>query len=155
MADTSTTSVIVPAFHEAEGIADVISALVTAGPWHEIIVVDDGSSDDTGGQARGAGATVLRHPYNKGNGAAVKTGLRHATGVHVLIVEPLGMTTRLTQVRVSRSGRFMRISFSTVGRCLKDFRRPDAACQPSAMIPGHYLSKIHLTNHSRSIYRSL
>ena len=76
-----------PAFHEAEGIADVISALVTAGPWHEIIVVDDGSSDDTGGQARGAGATVLRHPYNKGNGAAVKTGLRHATGVHVLIVD--------------------------------------------------------------------
>jgi glycosyltransferase involved in cell wall biosynthesis len=87
VADTSTTSVIVPAFHEAEGIADVISALVTAGPWHEIIVVDDGSRDDTGGRARAAGATVLRHPYNKGNGAAVKTGLRHATGVHVLIVD--------------------------------------------------------------------
>src|SRR5918994_3245094 len=86
-ADPSTTSVIVPAFHEAEGIADVVSALVTAGPWHEIIVVDDGSRDDTGGRARAAGATVLRHPYNKGNGAAVKTGLRHATGVHVLIVD--------------------------------------------------------------------
>jgi glycosyltransferase involved in cell wall biosynthesis len=87
VADPSTTSVIVPAFHEAEGIADVVSALVTAGPWHEIIVVDDGSRDDTGGRARAAGATVLRHPYNKGNGAAVKTGLRHATGVHVLIVD--------------------------------------------------------------------
>ena len=87
MADPSTTSVIVPAFHEAGGIADVVSALVAAGPWHEIIVVDDGSRDDTGGRARAAGATVLRHPYNKGNGAAVKTGLRHATGVHVLIVD--------------------------------------------------------------------
>jgi glycosyltransferase involved in cell wall biosynthesis len=87
VADPSTTSVIVPAFHEAEGIADVVSALVAAGPWHEIIVVDDGSRDDTGGRARAAGATVLRHPYNKGNGAAVKTGLRHATGVHVLIVD--------------------------------------------------------------------
>jgi glycosyltransferase involved in cell wall biosynthesis len=87
VADPSTTSVIVPAFHEADGIADVVSALVTAGPWHEIIVVDDGSRDDTGGRARAAGATVLRHPYNKGNGAAVKTGLRHATGVHVLIVD--------------------------------------------------------------------
>jgi glycosyltransferase involved in cell wall biosynthesis len=87
VADPATTSVIVPAFHEAEGIADVISALVIAGPWHEIIVVDDGSRDDTGGRARAAGATVLRHPYNKGNGAAVKTGLRHATGVHVLIVD--------------------------------------------------------------------
>jgi glycosyltransferase involved in cell wall biosynthesis len=87
VADPATTSVIVPAFHEAEGIADVVSALVIAGPWHEIIVVDDGSRDDTGGRARAAGATVLRHPYNKGNGAAVKTGLRHATGVHVLIVD--------------------------------------------------------------------
>jgi glycosyltransferase involved in cell wall biosynthesis len=87
VADPSTTSVIIPAFHEGEGIADVVTALVTAGPWHEIIVVDDGSSDDTGGRARAAGAAVLRHPYNKGNGAAVKTGLRHATGIHVLIVD--------------------------------------------------------------------
>jgi len=50
-------------------------------------VVDDGSSDDTGERARSAGATVLRHAYNKGNGAAVKTGLRHASGEHVLIVD--------------------------------------------------------------------
>jgi glycosyltransferase involved in cell wall biosynthesis len=87
VADTSTTSVIVPAFHEAAGIADVVAALIAAGPWREILVVDDGSGDDTGERARAAGATVLRHPYNKGNGAAVKTGLRHATGAHVLIVD--------------------------------------------------------------------
>jgi glycosyltransferase involved in cell wall biosynthesis len=87
VADTSTTSVIVPAFHEAAGIAEVVAALLAAGPWHEIIVVDDGSADGTGERASAAGATVLRHPYNKGNGAAVKTGLRHATGTHVLIVD--------------------------------------------------------------------
>jgi glycosyltransferase involved in cell wall biosynthesis len=87
VADTSTTSVIVPAFHEAAGIAAVVAALIAAGPWREILVVDDGSGDDTGERARAAGATVLRHPYNKGNGAAVKTGLRHATGAHVLIVD--------------------------------------------------------------------
>jgi glycosyltransferase involved in cell wall biosynthesis len=107
VADTSTTSVIVPAFHEAEGIADVVSALVASGPWHEIIVVDDGSSDDTGGQARAAGATVLRHPYNKGNGAAVKTGLRHATGVHVLIVDGDGQHSPSDARRlVERLGEF-------------------------------------------------
>ena len=76
-----------PAFREAAGIADVVSALIAAGPWHEVIVVDDGSGDETGTRARDAGATVLRHAYNKGNGAAVKTGLRRATGAHVLIVD--------------------------------------------------------------------
>jgi glycosyltransferase involved in cell wall biosynthesis len=87
VADTSTTSVIVPAYHEAAGIADVVAALITAGPWHEIIVVDDGSGDGTGERARAAGAIVVRHAYNKGNGAAVKSGLRRATGAHVLIVD--------------------------------------------------------------------
>ncbi len=56
-------------------------------PWREIIVVDDGSSDDTGEAARTAGARVVRHPYNKGNGAAVKTGIRTATGEYLLIID--------------------------------------------------------------------
>ena len=54
--------------------------LLDAAAWREILVVDDGSTDDTGAQAAAAGARVIRHPYNKGNGAAVKTGIRHATG---------------------------------------------------------------------------
>ena len=52
-----------------------------------MIVVDDGSTDDTGERAREAGAIVVRHPYNKGNGAAVKSGVRRATGDDVLIVD--------------------------------------------------------------------
>jgi glycosyltransferase involved in cell wall biosynthesis len=83
----SSVSVVIPAFNEADAIADVVSMLVAAGPWHQIIVVDDGSSDDTTARATAAGATVIRHPYNKGNGAAVKTGIRQATGEFVMIVD--------------------------------------------------------------------
>jgi glycosyltransferase involved in cell wall biosynthesis len=49
--------------------------------------VDDGSTDGTGEAARAAGAVVVRHPYNKGNGAAVKSGIRRAAGEYVLIID--------------------------------------------------------------------
>jgi glycosyltransferase involved in cell wall biosynthesis len=80
------TSVIVPAHNEAAAIGEVVSRLASAGRWHEILVVDDGSSDATGEIARAAGAVVIRHVYRKGNGAAIKTGLRRATGEFVLIL---------------------------------------------------------------------
>ncbi|MFB3853316.1 MAG: glycosyltransferase family 2 protein [Vicinamibacterales bacterium] len=87
MASTDSTSVVIPAFNEAAVIGSVVSALAASGPWREIIVVDDGSSDATSEAARQAGARVVRHPYNKGNGAAVKSGLRHAVGENVLILD--------------------------------------------------------------------
>ena len=89
-ANPTKTSVVIPAYNEAMSIASVVRDLAAAAAWHEILVVDDGSSDGTGPQAAAAGARVLRHPYNKGNGAAVKTGIRHATGTHVLIVDADG-----------------------------------------------------------------
>jgi glycosyltransferase involved in cell wall biosynthesis len=89
-ANPTKTSVVIPAYNEAVSIASVVRDLAAAAAWHEILVVDDGSSDGTGPQAAAAGARVLRHPYNKGNGAAVKTGIRHATGQLVLIVDADG-----------------------------------------------------------------
>ena len=89
-ANPTKTSVVIPAYNEAVSIASVVRDLAAAAAWHEILVVDDGSSDGTGAQAVAAGARVLRHPYNKGNGAAVKTGIRHATGQLVLIVDADG-----------------------------------------------------------------
>lgn len=87
MADASAVSVIVPAFNEEESITDLVTALRAHDRWHEIIVIDDGSRDATAERAAAAGARVVRHPYNKGNGAAVKTGIRNATGEYVLIVD--------------------------------------------------------------------
>ena len=90
MADPSSVSVVIPAMNEAGAIGGVVSALLAAGSWREILVVDDGSSDATGAVAAAAGARVIRHPYNKGNGAAVKTGIRTASGDFVLIVDADG-----------------------------------------------------------------
>ena len=87
MAEPSDVTIVIPAFNEGEAIGGVVSSLAAAGPWREIIVVDDGSQDDTSARARAAGATVVRHPYNKGNGAAVKSGIRSAAGEYVLIVD--------------------------------------------------------------------
>ena len=97
---TETVSVIVPAFNESHSIEGLISGLRRAGSWHEILVVDDGSTDDTGSRAAQAGARVIRHPYNKGNGAAVKTGIRQATGGVVLILDGDGQHRPSDAVRL-------------------------------------------------------
>jgi glycosyltransferase involved in cell wall biosynthesis len=97
---SATTSIVIPAFNEAASIAGVIQALRAAAPWHEILVVDDGSTDETASRASGAGARVIRHPYNKGNGAAVKTGIRQATGRFILIVDADGQHSPTDAVRV-------------------------------------------------------
>jgi glycosyltransferase involved in cell wall biosynthesis len=107
MAATSDVSVVIPAFNEGPTIAQVVSALTQAGPWREIIVVDDGSTDETAPNAAAAGATVVRHPYNKGNGAAVKSGIRQASGDYVLIVDGDGQHSPEDARRlVSRLGEY-------------------------------------------------
>jgi len=77
-------SLLIPAYNEAEIIADVVSGLRVAmeklNRPYEILVIDDGSSDETALRAQDAGARVISHPYNIGNGAAVKTGIRQAKG---------------------------------------------------------------------------
>lgn len=87
MADPSAVSIVIPAYNEGAVIADVVASLTAAAAWREIIVVDDGSADDTSAHAAAAGARVVRHPYNKGNGAAVKSGIRSAAGDYVMIVD--------------------------------------------------------------------
>lgn len=74
--DTATTCVVIPAYREAAVIAGVVATLV--GRFGEVVVVDDGSRDATGDLAAAAGATVLRHPVNLGQGAALQTGFEYA-----------------------------------------------------------------------------
>ena len=76
----SSLSIVIPAKNEAGAIGAAVAGAKEACPEAEIIVVDDGSDDDTAGVAKEAGATVVRHPESLGNGAAVKAGARAATG---------------------------------------------------------------------------
>lgn len=86
-------SVILPAFNEGRVIGKVLEGIRSVAPaddaW-ELIVVDDGSDDGTGDIAEAAGARVVRHPYNKGNGAAVKSGLRAARGIYICLLDADG-----------------------------------------------------------------
>jgi glycosyltransferase involved in cell wall biosynthesis len=107
VADASAVSIVIPAYNEDEAVAPVISALRGAAAWHEIIVIDDGSADATAARAEAAGARVIRHPYNKGNGAAVKSGIRGATGEYVLIMDGDGQHRPEDALRlVSRLGEY-------------------------------------------------
>lgn len=101
MAEPSAVSIVIPAYNEGPVIAAVVSALQAAAAWHEIIVVDDGSADATAAEAERTGASVVRHPYNKGNGAAVKSGIRRATGTYVLILDGDGQHPPEDAVRLA------------------------------------------------------
>ncbi|MCJ7540439.1 MAG: glycosyltransferase family 2 protein, partial [Desulfobacterales bacterium] len=73
-------SVIIPAYNEALTIGAIVIKIKELHPDFEIIVVNDGSVDDTAAIAKDAGAHVHNHPYNIGNGAAIKSGIRIAGG---------------------------------------------------------------------------
>jgi glycosyltransferase involved in cell wall biosynthesis len=73
-------TVIIPAYNEAGSIGNIVSEIKSLYPDFEIIVINDGSVDDTAAEATKGGATVYSHPYNVGNGAAIKSGIRLASG---------------------------------------------------------------------------
>lgn len=103
-------SVVLPAYQERDGIHDVVARLVEilnqSGVGYEVIVVDDGSTDgtrevlDRTANAFPDRVRVIRHPYNKGNGAAVRTGIRAATGEVIACMDADGQHDPADLVRL-------------------------------------------------------
>lgn len=83
-------TILMPAYNEEQSIGKTIRRLKELYPDFEILVVDDGSTDNTLQVAMNAGANVWPHPYNIGNGAAIKTGLRIARGEWVVMMDADG-----------------------------------------------------------------
>ena len=92
IAGETLVTVIVPAYNEAGAIIEAVERVRAAfdasscGPA-EILVLDDGSTDETAERARAAGATVISHPANLGQGAAIKTGVGRARGRYVALID--------------------------------------------------------------------
>jgi len=83
-------TVLLPAFNEEHSITSTIRSIRQRYPDFEILVVDDGSTDSTMKTAMAASANAWPHPYNMGNGAAIKTGLRCASGQWVIMMDADG-----------------------------------------------------------------
>lgn len=83
-------SIVIPAFNEAESLDDLLPRLRTCVPDAEILVVDDGSTDNTFEVCERHGIRCHRHPYNMGNGASVKDGARRARGCILVFMDADG-----------------------------------------------------------------
>ena len=80
-------SIVIPAKNEEEGLAQFLPTLRQIYPEVEVIVVNDGSSDSTVQVCEDHGVRVISHPYSKGNGAAIKTGARAASGDYIVFMD--------------------------------------------------------------------
>jgi glycosyltransferase involved in cell wall biosynthesis len=95
-----TISIILPAKNESAAIGDTVAGIFQLYPDAEVVVVNDGSSDRTAEVASSAGAKVISHPYSKGNGAAIKTGARAATGDIIVFMDGDGQHAPADIVRL-------------------------------------------------------
>jgi len=123
-------SVVIPAYQEVAIIGEVVTKtkkVLGSFETFEILVIDDASTDGTGEAAEQAGARVIRHPYNKGNGAAIKTGIRNARGDIIVFMDGDGQHDA---VDIPRLLDYMDVYDMVIGarspRSYQDWRRKNA-----------------------------
>lgn len=90
------TSAIMPAFNEGPRVAEVARVLLSCGLLDEVLIIDDGSEDDTAARAIGSGARVIRLERNAGKGGAVARGLKETYGEVILLIDAdlIGLTSK-------------------------------------------------------------
>ncbi len=141
-------SIIIPAYNEEEGISATIAKLKAMNEEYEVIVVDDGSTDNTYQIAKESGAKIIRHPYNKGYGAALKTGIREASETLILFIDAdnqhntddipqllkyvdtydMVVGARTGDSEISLFRRFGKRIFNALANYLAEMRIPDLNC---------------------------
>jgi glycosyltransferase involved in cell wall biosynthesis len=128
MTNKSSYLAVVPAYNEAATIVDVVRAIRDRAPDFDVLVVDDGSTDDTRMLAEAAGARVLHHPFNLGIGGAVQSGFVYALeyGYDFMVQvdgdgqhDPLEIQTLLDAMRLDPS-----LDMVCGSRFIKDFKYP-------------------------------
>jgi glycosyltransferase involved in cell wall biosynthesis len=88
MTSRCAVSIVIPVFNEAPVLGALLERILALNlAQAEVIVIDDGSTDGSAEIALSAGASVIRHPYNIGNGAAVKSGIRAARGNRIILMD--------------------------------------------------------------------
>jgi glycosyltransferase involved in cell wall biosynthesis len=136
-ADRSTIAAVIPAFNEEKHIGDVVRR--TRQQLEHVLVVDDGSRDQTEKNARDAGAEVIVHPQNRGKGEAVKTGLRHWLDrqfIWVFLIDADG------QHRPEEIDDFIRAAMSDGAALLLGNRMKDVSSMPLLRrVVNRYMSK--------------
>ena len=128
MTNKSSYLAVVPAYNEAATIVDVVRAIRDRAPDFDVLVVDDGSTDDTRMRAEAAGARVLHHPFNLGIGGAVQSGFVYALeyGYDYMVQvdgdgqhDPLEIQTLLDAMRLDPS-----LDMVCGSRFIKDLKYP-------------------------------
>ncbi len=87
LAGNARLSIVLPARNESKGLGRLLPLLIKMFPAAEVLVVDDGSVDTTVELCKQLGVVVVSHPYSQGNGAAIKTGARKATGDVIVFMD--------------------------------------------------------------------